>query len=232
MLEHFFNTWRPLQETIANCYLLKIQSNLDNSDQYDIVNSLVWEQNRDSKIITNLTKICNNIMTEIGYEKGWKLLNFMSIEASSPDFLHIETEPKNYEELKKLKSQMFDIGYSQGRDDPYLNDPTGRFIEMLTVIVRNIDIAKKSFNRGVDELQFVSYVGSLCGHKNQFLPDNLGWMRNVFKLISEKNGIIPDIQKNLLHKKQKLLTKIFYNFPLAVGFDFLLNILYRNLQIQ
>ena len=209
MIEFLHNLWRPLQETLANCYLLKIQSQVDDPEHKKIINTLVWEQNRENKTITNLTKDCNFIMKEIGYEEGWKLLNFMSIEASSPEIIRLSSKPKNYDEIRNSKGEMFDTGYFEAKNDPYMNNPTGRFIELLMVIVRNIDIAKKSFKREVKKLDFVSFVGSMCGHKSQFLPDNLKLVKDQINLLTEKNGIITSETRRSGHLAASNIINIF-----------------------
>ncbi len=203
------NQWRQLQETVANCYLLKVQSKTQDSEQKKIIDSLVWKQNAKNKSIYKMTKECHRIMNEIGYDKGWNLIEWMSLAASSPEYLKKNKKFKNYDELKEEKKQNFDKGYELGKKDFYSIDPTGRFVELLLVIGRNLDIIKKSFKRGVNEGELVTSAIRFCGHKFQNIKDNLKMVEERMKIISEKDGIIKSESRRSWHLEASKFMKIY-----------------------
>lgn len=194
-------SWRPLQETMANSYLLKVQNQTDDSELRKIINLLVWKTDSVNVTINKLTKTCQFIMENLGYEKGWNLLSSMSFIASSPNLIQFNEKPKNQKDLIRMKKEGFDKDFKIGQSDPYLVDPTGRFIEMITVISRNIDITKKSLERGLDASSLAGNVALMCGHEIKIIPDQIEILSNHLKLISENSDVIPSESRRIIHSE-------------------------------
>ena len=70
----------------------------------------------------------------------------MSMYASSPDIFVPKEMPKNQEDLLRLKKEGYEKGYQIGKNDPALDDPTGRFVEMIVVVRKCMDEIKKSLD--------------------------------------------------------------------------------------
>lgn len=192
------NEWRIMQEAIANSYLLKAQNETDDVEFRRTIDLFVWKADSKNTSIVRLTKVCESIMKNLGYEKGWELLEMISLIASSPKLLS-ERKPKSQKELKRMKEEDFERGFQDGKFDPNKVNPTGRFIETVLVIVRNIDIVKKSLKRGVDPSAIASHAAMLCGHYFEILPNHLSLMDEHMKIISENKNVIPDDSRRSWH---------------------------------
>lgn len=201
ILRTLHNKWRPLQETMANAFLLSVQKRTEDTELKKIIETLVWKNNEHSKIITQLTKVSELILEEIGLENGWKLLVDMSMYASSPDIFVPKEMPKNQEDLLRLKKEGYEKGYQIGKNDPALDDPTGRFVEMIVVVRKCMDEIKKSLRRGCDVRYLASNIANMCGHPIQILPDQISVVMDQLKLITENKNVIPDASRRAWHSE-------------------------------
>jgi hypothetical protein len=193
------NKWRPLQETMANAYLLLVQKRTEDTELKKIIETLVWKNNEHSKIITQLTKMSELILEELGLENGCKFLVDMSMYASSPDIFAPTEKPKNQEDLLRFKKEVYEKSYQIGKNDPALDDPTGRFIEMIVVVRKCMDEIKKSLRRGCDVRYLASNITNMCGHPTQILPDQISVVMDQLKLITENKNVIPDAGRRAWH---------------------------------
>ena len=202
------NEWRIVQEVMANSYLLKVRDEVDDPEFRRTIDLLVWKANNENTAIVRLTKLCESIMKNLGYDKGWLMLEATSLIASSPKIL-LEGKPKNQEELRRMKKEDFERGFRDGKFDPLRSSPNGRFLEMALVIGRNTDIMERSLKRGVDPLAIVFYVANMCGHEFRLPHDYLSLMSERMKIISQDKNVIPDDSRRSWHVEASEFLDIF-----------------------
>ncbi len=206
---HIYSMWVPLQETIANAYLLTLKKGTEDMKLREVISDLIVANSSKMKLVKDLTSLSECILDNLGTKKGWQLLAGMAMYASSIKTYHPKEEPKTFESLKKLKEQVIKEGIAAASKDPAFNNPTARFIEMIEVAVNSIDKVKKAISRrGVDPNDMALRIANICGHEVDLIEDQTAYFIECFNALSTNEKLMPDRMRRALHAQGEKFLKI------------------------
>jgi len=193
--------WRPLQETAANINLLLIKKLTDDSEVKHNVETLISANNSNSKIIRRLTKLSEFILEELGTKAGWHLLAYLTYQASSMDLMKLsqKQKPKDFEDLKRMKKEGFEMGYEIGKKDPLSLDPTARFAEMLLLTKKCLDEIKRALKRGISPSLLSMNIVGMCGFRPDILDDQVAFITEGLKSIAHDEKLMPSESRRSWH---------------------------------
>jgi len=202
--------WAPLQETIANAYLLTIKKSTEDTNLKNIIDNLIIVNKSKLKIIDTLTNLSDLILDRIGIEKGWQLLSGMAIYASSIKTYKPKKEPNDYEELKKLRFQVSEESTKTYSRDRAFNNPTARFIEMIEVAVNCIDKVERAlFNRDIDPKDMALRIANMCGHEVGLIEDQITYFNERVNILANNEKLMPDKTRRAVHAQAEKFMEIF-----------------------
>lgn len=202
--------WVPLQETVANAYLLTLKKSTEDTELKNNIDMLIMANKSEVKIIRDLTKLSEFILDRLGLEKGWQLLSGMALYASSIGTYRPKEEPINFEDLKKLKIQTFKDSMKNHSKDRALNDPTARFIEMIEVAVDCIDKVKRAlFLRDIDPKNMALRIANMCGHEVGLIEDQMDYFNERFNALATNEKLMPDKVRRAVHTQAEKYMEIF-----------------------
>lgn len=213
--------WEPLQEAIANVYLISLKRRAIDEELKNKINPLIKKRKSDSeisRIINEFTKQSVFILDHLGVDTGWTLLAYMAAVASSPNHTHgtWEKEPKDFDDIIRMDLNRFERGFKIGLEDPSQNSPNDRFVEMLVVAKKCIDEIKRSIKRGVHLFVISMRIAYMCGLELEPVKIRFSKMMDQEKtqVRLAPNNLKKDaiVTKNMLKALQKIVEEDFPTF--------------------
>jgi len=201
IMNDIHDMWRPLHETLANIHLFAIGKLSKDPELKREVEELINANNSNSKIISDLTRLSESIIEELGTEIGWRFLVYLAHQASSMDITRFSQKqhPKDFEDLKRMKKEGFEMGYEIGKKDPSSLDPTARFIEMVLLTRKCLDEIKRALKRGVNATALSMDIVNMCGFRPDIIDDQVAFIMEQFKYIAHDDKVIPDEGRRSWH---------------------------------
>jgi hypothetical protein len=215
---HLNEAWRPLQEAIANFFLLILKKRSNDDEFKEKATSLIEANNAESRTIKELTDHAMMILDEFEFMDGWKLIVYAAHLASSPRLFIQKDKPNNFQELMMMKKDLYEEGHRWGTGDPGFLNPTVRYKEIITLAIKCQDEIKMSIKRGMDSSRIPLFAGQLCCHELDPFEDNVSCLIENLKNLATNENLISDEGRRGWHaegvKRLEFLKQIAsYNLP-------------------
>lgn len=202
------NSWMPLQETIANAYL--IAKRKEDIQLEGVINKLIITNTAKSRIISDLTKSSEFIINELGCRMGWKFLVELALHASSPDLFKdlLKFKPQNFEEIRMSKKYAMEQSDKYFEENPLYGDPTARFTDMIEVAKADIEEIKKSLKNGIAPKSLSLDIASKCGHDIIPIQDQTNLLIDQMNLLTSEQ-VMPDMERRVWHAQEEKYLRVF-----------------------